>query len=291
MEKENTIQDVIKERMKLPDEVKGFIKINIFFNFIMAIIMLSSTLMVNITYSRFSSEIFEGYIHIFQLVLAVITIIFFETAYKKDSFLISFYGIEMFIFSLSVMFVPYFYILKGKLNSLIFITMLFTVYYIFKSIFTGLHIRNNYLKNNISDVKEIVKDHKESYIDEKSTKTLRENKKAKQEKQSKENKENNKDNKDNDDSKEQKDNKGNKDSKEHKENKTNKENKDSKANKENKTNKENKDSKANKEDKDNTKNKNENVQNNKTNKQYTTEKLNENLNKLKKMKENEKKSK
>lgn len=186
MEKENSIHDVIKERMKLPDETKGLIKTNIFFNIIMAIIMLSATLMINITYSRFSSEIFEGYIHIFQLVLAVVTIIFFETAYKKDSFLISLYGIEMFIFSLSVMFVPYFYILKGKLNSLIFITMLFTVYYIFKSIFTGLHIRNNYLKNNISDVKEIVKDHKEGYIDEKSTKTLRENKKIKEENKSKE---------------------------------------------------------------------------------------------------------
>lgn len=184
MEKENekTMHDVIKERTKLPEEVMNFIKSNIFFNIIMAIIMLACTLIVNITYSKFSTEIFEKYIHIFQLVLAIITIIFFETAYKKDSFLISFYGIEMFIFSLAVMFVPYSYILKGNLNSLVIVASVFCIYYIFKSLFIAIRERNNYIRNNISDVKEIVKDHKKGYLDEESTKTLRENKKKETEK-------------------------------------------------------------------------------------------------------------
>ena len=34
METEKTIHDVIKERMKLPEEVKSFIKINVFLNII-----------------------------------------------------------------------------------------------------------------------------------------------------------------------------------------------------------------------------------------------------------------
>ena len=39
METEKTIHDVIKERMKLPEEVKSFIKINVFLNIIMAIVI------------------------------------------------------------------------------------------------------------------------------------------------------------------------------------------------------------------------------------------------------------
>lgn len=177
MDKDKTIHDVIKERMLLPEEVKNHIKLNILFNIIMAIIMIVCTLVVNITYSKLSTDMFEKYIHIFQLILGVVTVVFFETAYKKDSFLISFYGIEMFIFSLGVMFVPYFYILKGNLNTLVILVILFTIYYILKSVFTGINIRKKYIKNNISDVKEIVQDHKTSYLDEESNKTLKEKKK------------------------------------------------------------------------------------------------------------------
>ena len=183
MDKEQTIHDVIKERMSLPEEIKSKIKLNIFFNIIMAIIMIACTLIINIVYSKTSTASFEKYIHIFQMVLAIITVIFFETAYKKDSFLISFYGIEMFVFSVGVMFVPYFYILKGKLNTLVILIVLFTVYYIFKSIFTLINIRNNYIKNNISDVKEIVQDHKKGYLDEESNKTLKEKKKKQESKE------------------------------------------------------------------------------------------------------------
>lgn len=181
MEKEKYIADVINERKKIPSDVKNFISLNVFFNVIMAIIMLVSTLVINITFSKVNVDVFKSYIHVFQMVLAVITIIFFETAYKKDSFLISFYGIEMFVFSLTVMFVPHMYISKEKFNYLIILVSLYTVYYVFKSILTAIYLRNNYIKNNISDVKEIVKDEKKGYLDEESKKTLRENKKMQEE--------------------------------------------------------------------------------------------------------------
>lgn len=181
MEKEESIHTVIEERKKIPKEFKEFIYSNVFFNIIMAIIMISVTLLINTTFSRVEENVFKTYIYALQMVFAVITIIFFETAYKKDSFLISFYGIEMFIFSLTVMFVPYFYISKKEYNVLIILVCIYVVYYIFKSMFTVVSLKNNYIKNNMSDVKEIVKDEKKGYIDEESTKTLRENKKIKEE--------------------------------------------------------------------------------------------------------------
>ena len=269
MESEKTIHDVIKERMKLPEEVKGFIKINILLNILMAIVMLVATLIINITYSKVTTSAFEEYIKIFQIVFALVTIVFFETSYKKDSFLISFYGIEMFLFSIAIMFVPYFYIFKNQLNVLVILSVVFAIYYIFKSIFTGIYIRNDYLKNNISDVKEIVKDNKKGYIDEKNTKTLNENKKKEKNKENKKTKQKKKDN--------------NK-KKKKKESTSN----NSKIKKENNVPKEENTKKENKTDSKTKKKNEEDVKKevkSKEVKEYTTEKLNENLNKLKKMKE------
>lgn len=248
MESEKTIHDVIKERMTLPKEVKSFIKINIFFNILMAILMLVATIIINITYSKATTESFENYIHIFQIVFALITIIAFEISYKKDSFLMSLYGIELFVFTIAVMFVPYCYILKNNFNIMIILNVLFAIYYILKSAFTASYLRKDYLRNNISDVKEIVKDNKKGYIDEKSTKTLRENK-VKQE--------------------------------------------DSKSKKvaakkvelKNVTTKKTESKKASKPKKVESK-KTESKKVDKKEKEYSSEKLNENLNKLKKMKEN-----
>lgn len=47
------------------------------------------------------------------------------------------------------------------------------IYYFAKSIVIVLLDRYNYLKNNLSDVKEIVKDDKKGYLDEESNKTLK----------------------------------------------------------------------------------------------------------------------
>ena len=283
MESEKTIHDVIKERMKLPEEVKGFIKINILLNILMAIVMLVATLIINITYSKVTTSAFEEYIKIFQIVFALVTIVFFETSYKKDSFLISFYGIEMFLFSIAIMFVPYFYIFKNQLNVLVILSVVFAIYYIFKSIFTGIYIRNDYLKNNISDVKEIVKDNKKGYIDEKSTKTLSENKKnaQKQEEQKKEEKELEK-------NKENKKTNQNKKDNNKKEIKKESTSNNSKIKKENNVPKEENTKKENKTVSKTKKKNEEDVKKevkSKEVKEYTTEKLNENLNKLKKMKE------
>ena len=77
MEKEKYIADVINERKKIPSDVKNFISLNVFFNVIMAIIMLVSTLIINITFSKVNVVVFKSYIHVFQMVLAVITILFF----------------------------------------------------------------------------------------------------------------------------------------------------------------------------------------------------------------------
>lgn len=175
MENENNINlpDIIRERKILPFEVKRKIINNIFFNCILFIIMMIITLIINVSFNKLSIKAFDTYIDIVQIFGAIISIVVLETAYRKDSGTIGIFGIEFLIFSISVLFVPYMYISKGNIDFMKNIILGFAIYYFAKSSITFLHIRHSYLRDNISDIKELVKEDKESYLDEQSTKTLK----------------------------------------------------------------------------------------------------------------------
>ena len=167
---EVNLPDIIKNRKVLPIKVKKSIIDNIFFNCIIFIIMLVITLIINISFQKFSIRNFDNYIDIIQMFCAIISIVFLEVSYRKASSKMGIYSIELLVFSICVLFVPYMYISKSDINYLKNLSLIFLIYYIIKSILTLLYIRYNYLKENLSDVKEIVKESKQSYIDEKGTK-------------------------------------------------------------------------------------------------------------------------
>lgn len=184
--KENSTEDIlektIKERKKLPNEVKNSITKNVFANTIMVIIITLITLLINTLFIKLKTSEFQNYLKVIQIIVCLISIGIFEYSYKKDSFKKSIYGIEFTGFSIAVLYTQYMYVLKGKVNFLINILILYIVYYFVKSVIIGVHIRNKFLKENISDVKEIVKEEKKGYIDEDSKKTLKERRKATQKK-------------------------------------------------------------------------------------------------------------
>lgn len=186
MEKENSTEDIlektIKERKKLPQEVKDVIMKNIFLNTVMIIIMSLFVLLINTLLVKLNLQGFQNYLKVIQIVVCLISIGMFEYSYKKDSFKKSIYAIEFTGFSIAVLYAGYMYVLKTNVNFLINILILFIVYYFVKSIVVVLCIRKKFLKENISDVKEIVKEEKKGYIDEDSKKTLKERKKAAQKK-------------------------------------------------------------------------------------------------------------
>ncbi|MBR2289980.1 MAG: hypothetical protein IJ867_05160 [Clostridia bacterium] len=174
MENSNqNLPDIIRDRKMLPYEVKKSIMTNIFFNCIVFMAMMIVTLIVNVSFNNLPIKSFDSYIDIIQIVCAIISIGVLETAYRKDSGTIGIYGIEFLIFSIAVLFVPYMYIAKTNLTFLRNTITGFAIYYLAKS---GLHfwrIRHQYLKENMSDIKELVKEDKEGYLDEQSTKTLK----------------------------------------------------------------------------------------------------------------------
>ena len=175
-EKQVSLNDIIKEKKSLPKEIKQKIVNNIFFNCLIYILMLILTLIVNISFYKFSIRTFETYIDIIQIACCLISVAVLETAYRKDSGILGIYGIEVLLFSISVLFVPYSYITKSNTSLLKNVILVFAVYYFLKMFIMSIHTRNKYIRENMSDVKEIVKEEKESYIDEESTKTLKKQK-------------------------------------------------------------------------------------------------------------------
>ena len=136
-------------------------------------IMLLISIIINISFDRLQIKTFDSYIDIVQIFCAIISVGIIEVAYRKDSGAIGLYGIEFLIYSIAVLFVPYMYISKSNIEFLKIVSLGFLIYYIFKSFITFWHLRHSYLKENMSDVKEIVKEEKEGYLDEESIKTLK----------------------------------------------------------------------------------------------------------------------
>lgn len=176
MEQEIIEPDELKIRKKMPKEIKDKIINLTFFNCVFLILMSVITLLINISYNKLILYDFRNYIKILQISLCIISIVLFEIAYKKDSMKIGFFAIEFTIFSVFILFVPYRYMLKSDVQFLRNALIAFSIYYILKVGISAIMIRNKYLKENMSDVKEIVKDDKKGYIDEESVKTLKERK-------------------------------------------------------------------------------------------------------------------
>ena len=172
-EKKVNLPDIIRDRKILPLETKKKIMDGIFYNCLLFMIMLIITLIINTLFDKISIKKFDSYIDIIQIICGLFSVAILEIAYRKGSGKVGIYGIEFLVFSIITLFVPYMYISKSNVELLKNSIVVFLIYYILKSIFTLIHTRNSYLSENMSDVKEIVKEEKESYIDEESTKTLK----------------------------------------------------------------------------------------------------------------------
>ena len=99
--------------------------------------------------------------------------------YRKDSKKLALIGIELLACSRLSLYIPYIYLHTSEMfrNITMICPAILAIYYMFKS-FGIYKTRKFKYQNNLSDVKEILKDtEKNSYLDEDSKKTYRENKK------------------------------------------------------------------------------------------------------------------
>ena len=165
MEKAILMQLEIEEKRKLPIEVKEKIDTSVFHNFIMAIIVMLYLCSINLLFYFVSETEFISYIKILALGIIMVTVITFEII-----------GIELLVCSIISLYIPYIYLHSSIITRTITmcVPIGFAIYYVAKAII--IYIKDEYqYRNNLSDVKEIIKDEKfDSYLDEDSKKTIKE---------------------------------------------------------------------------------------------------------------------
>lgn len=174
--KEVLMEKELENKRKLTKEVKENMNKMIFINLNIAIAFMLIMIGINIAYLNVSSEKFILFIKLFSILSVFSSVLTFEIAYRKESVSKMFYGIELLVFSIIIMYIPYVYLHMPQMvkQILMLAPLYFSIYYVAKSIFINRKVTRDYI-NNLSDVKEIVKDEEnDSYLDEESTKIIKE---------------------------------------------------------------------------------------------------------------------
>lgn len=176
MENAKLMQLEIEEKRKLPKKIKDNISTNIFQDLLVAIIIMSYFCAVNFSYYKFENNIFEKIMEYFALGLVILTVIIFELSYRKNSKQLLIIGLELFSCAVLSLYIPYIFLHSTSAIriSVMILPAFLIIYYAIKSFIIFKRKQFEY-RNNLSDIKEILKDtEKLSYIEEESTKTYRE---------------------------------------------------------------------------------------------------------------------
>ncbi len=176
MEKAKLMQLEIEEKRKLPKKIKDNISTNIFQDLLVAIIIMSYFCIINFSYYNFENTIFEENMKYFALAIIILTVIAFEISYRKNSVKFLIIGLELFSCGVLSLYIPYIFLhsTSALRISIMILPAFLVVYYGIKSFIIFKRKQLQY-RNNLSDIKEIVKDtEKLSYIDEESSKSYRE---------------------------------------------------------------------------------------------------------------------
>lgn len=175
MEKAKLMQLEIEEKRKLPKKIKDNISTNIFQDLIVAIIIMAYFCIINFSYYNVESHIFEENMKYFALAIIILTVIAFEISYRKNSMKLLVIGLELFACAILSLYIPYIFLhsTSALRISIMILPAFLIIYYAIKS-FVIFKSKQLQYRNNLSDIKEIVKDTENvNYIEEESTKSYR----------------------------------------------------------------------------------------------------------------------
>ena len=169
MRKQETdkIVEEIKEKKKIPKEVKEKINQVVFKNVTLGIIIFLYFIFINLGYYNITKEVFAVDIKVFSMCLVIVAIVLFEKAYKENNGELAIYGIETLFVALTTLFMQYVYFYQGDtfIKLYMLIPLAFAIYYVSKATILVAKIQSDN-QRNISDVKEIVKKEKKTIVEE-----------------------------------------------------------------------------------------------------------------------------
>ena len=167
MDKVEKATEAIAEKRKLPEEIKARLNDYTFMNLIISIALMIYMIVINIIYLNEDAQFFSTSIKVFSIWLAIIDVLIFEIGYRKDELKIWIHGFELLICSSLVLSLQYVYLYAEPVVKEMFmlLPLFYSIYYVVKV--TIVHIiETKRYQNNLSDVKEIVKNEEEGYLDD-----------------------------------------------------------------------------------------------------------------------------
>lgn len=173
MEKANMATEIISEQRKIPKQIKDKLNEITFINFTISIALMIYMIVINLLYLNTNVTFFSTSIKTLSMVLIIIDIIIFEIGFRKDSIKIWIYAFELLVSSILVLSIQYVYLYSSEIVKRIFMLLpvFCSIYYVAKTIVIHIVETKKY-QNNLSDVKEIVKNEEEGYLDDIKEKKL-----------------------------------------------------------------------------------------------------------------------
>ena len=146
----------LKNRKKLPNELKQTRNKILFKNLWIAILITLYFLFINLGSINIERSVFIVDLKVFSLAILVLAIILFEKGYQQDNEWLFLNGVEALMVALITLFMPYMFWKPTMTLELFFYLsfLYFIVYYFIKSLVQAKKIKKKYMH---SDAREIVK--------------------------------------------------------------------------------------------------------------------------------------
>lgn len=147
-----------KKSRIIPKEYKKKILNRILKNSIIAIIVIGYLIALNLLSLYIETNTYILGIKVLCVLLAIVSVIYFELSYRKDNGYLFMHGVEFLVLATITLFSVYAYsIFFVTYNSiLLYILIGVIIYYIIKTILTLRNMKQEYYKS-LNDIKEIVK--------------------------------------------------------------------------------------------------------------------------------------
>lgn len=167
MDKIEKATEAIAEKRKLPEEIKAKLNNYTFVNLVISIALMMYMIVINIIFLNEEVEFFSTSVKVFSICLAIIDVLVFEIGYRKDDLRLWIHGFELLSCSLLILSLQYVYLYADLAVRTLFmlLPLYYSIYYVAKVIIVHI-IETKKYQNNLSDVKEIIKNEEEGYLDD-----------------------------------------------------------------------------------------------------------------------------
>ena len=152
------LDEQIRESKKIPKEYKKKIRKQTILNVVTVLCMVIYLVSINILSLYLETETYLKTIKILSVILAGISIVYFELSYRKDNEKLFLYGTEVLIITMITLFSTYaYFIYFDTYNKILGIVAgILVIYYLMKILIIKSRMKKQYYKEQ-NDIKEIIK--------------------------------------------------------------------------------------------------------------------------------------